>query len=312
MEFELKNKKKRALLRRAEIERYYRTKFFSTFMNNFEITGFDEQQSRFFLTQMWEKGTINAFILEGTKPVSIDPNKEASESGLLILTPYAPFEYNIYNYPTKLTAIRLRGATFIPQTPMVVNKDCVIGFAHKSHMPVRYLVDFYVEKIADVEMTINTNLNAHKLPRLVICSPEDKKRVEELMNAIDNGEERLFLDVNDWNAIKNVLESGAGYILDKLQVYKETLINECLTTLGVDNKGGDKKERLIVDEVNANNDIINLGNDSFLDEMRIFFDQVNNILNYPCSIDSKTQFVCAVSEDNMQQEDKQNDENAIS
>lgn len=288
MEITLRQKKKNALLRKAEVERYYRTKFFSTFLNNFEIEGLNEQQARFYLIQLWEKGTIAAFILEGSKPLSIVPNQElANPNGELILTPYSPSEYNIYNYPTKVNLIRLRGATFIPQKPMIVNKSCVIGFAHKSHCSVRYLVDFYAEKIADVEMTINTNLFAHKLPRLVICSPEDKARVQELMNAIDNGQERLFLDVNDWQAIKNVLDSGATYIIDKLQVYKETLVNECLTMLGVDNKGGDKKERLIVDEVNANNDIINLGNSSFLDEMRLFFDNVNNILGYECSIKAK-------------------------
>lgn len=293
----VKKKNKKGIVALKDIENYYRSKYFAMFMNKFEITGMSDDQARFFLTQMWEVGTINAFILKGSKPSSLVLEDDMSDKeGLLVITPYAPRDYNIYNYPTKLQAVNTRGATFIPQVPMTIGKDCVIGWAHTSHTPIRYIVDYYCTKIAEVESTINTNLFAHKMPRLVITSPEDEDRVKEIMNKIESGDSQLFLSVEDWQSVKNVLDGGATYIIDKLYTYKQNLENELLTILGIDNKGDDKKERLLVDEVNANNDAINQGSDSFMTEMDKFTKQVKDILGYTLTIKVKQNPVRAVSE----------------
>lgn len=292
--------KKQGVLATTSVEAYYRSRFFSIFMNKFEIEGMSADQKRFFLTQMWETGTINAFILKDSKPSQLVLEREEeveNPNGILVLTPYAPFEYNIYNYPTKLTAVNIRGADFIPAEPMEIGKDCVIGFCHTSHMPIRALVDFYCERIANIEKTIDTQIFTHKLPRLVICSPEDEARVKEIITAIDNGENKLFLSVSDWQAIKNVLESGGSYIIDKLYDYKVALENELFTILGIDNEGSLKRERKIVDEVNANNQVINDGNDCFMSELKEFEKQVNEILGYPLTFKAKEVPVMAVSEE---------------
>ena len=301
-------KKKKGVISKLATQAYYRSRFFSMFMNKFEITGLSDEQKRFFLSQMWEVGTINAYILEGSKPASIAPDEEVENpEGLLLLTPYAPFEYNIYNMPTKLTPVRLRGASFIKGTPLEVNKDCVIGWAHTSHQPIRYIVDYYVEKITEVEKTIDTNLFVHKLPRLVTCSPEDKDRVDDLLRKIDAGENALFLNVEDYNAIKAVLESGGNYIIDKLYQYKQNLENELFTILGIDNKGSDKKERLLVDEVNANNDAINQGGDCFISELEAFCERVKNVLGYTITIKNKAMPVMATSEEDYTEEEDEDD-----
>ena len=303
--------KKKGAIATTSIENYYRSRFFSVFMNKFEIEGMTADQKRFFLTQMWETGTINAFILKGSKPTQLvleDMETVENPNGILVLTPYAPFEYNIYNYPTKLTAVNIRGAKFIPADPMKIGKDCVIGFCHTSHMPIRYLVDFYVERLANIEKTIDTQIFTHKLPRLVICSPEDKERVDRIMKDIEAGNNTLFMDANDWQSIKNVLESGGNYIIDKLYDYKVALENELLTILGIDNAGIEKRERKIVDEVNANNAIINDGNDTFMTELKEFEKQVNEILGYPLKITSKELPVMAVSEEDKLEGGNNNDD----
>ena len=83
--------------------------------------------------------------------------------------------------PSVVTLINSRGATFIPTTPQIVNKNVVIGWAHSSHMPVHDLVEFYINKLVEVEVALDMNVYAHKMPRLVVCSPEDRARVEALV-----------------------------------------------------------------------------------------------------------------------------------
>ena len=288
MENKLKTLKKNSLWKRKEIEMYYRSKYFSLFMNGYEFDGLDYQQQRFLLSQLWEKGTIACFILEESKPISLlIDDSDQQDKGDLILTPYATSKFNIYNFPEIVQLVKLRGVDFIPTTPQRVNQDVVIGFGHSSHMPIRAIVEYYVEKITEVEITANMNLQTHKLPRLIVCSPEDKNRVQELMNKIEDGVPRLFLEVSDIKAIQNVLQSGGEFIVDKLFTYKQNLERELMTILGIDNIGTLKRERQNNDEVNANNEEIDNGGDCFVDEMKIFCKQVSDVLGYPISVREK-------------------------
>lgn len=281
-------------------KRFYENKYFGLFLNAYKFDNLTRSQRRYLLKKLWQNGTACCFVLEGTKQdpslKSLLTNKTKdtialgndSPNGLLVFTPYDTTQYNIEDAPSVVQIVNIRGAQFLPTKPQVVNKDVVICWAHSSHAPIRSLVMYYIEKIVDVENTINMNLFVHKLPRLVVCSPEDKSRVEDLMEAIERGEKKLFLDANDVQAIKNVLESGSNtsYIIDKLYQYKQSLENELLTFLGINNVSIEKKERLITDEANSNNQLINDCSECFLDTLQEFCENVSNILNYPLSVEA--------------------------
>ena len=281
-------------------QRFYENKYFGLFLNAYKFDNLTRSQRRYLLKKLWQNGTCCCFVLAGTKQEpsmkSLLTNKtkdtialgNESPNGLLVFTPYATTQYNIEDEPSVVQIVNIRGAQFLPTKPQVVNKDVVICWAHSSHAPIRSLVMYYIEKIVDVENTINMNLFVHKLPRLVVCSPEDKSRVEDLMEAIERGEKKLFLDANDVQAIKNVLESGSNtsYIIDKLYQYKQSLENELLTFLGINNVSIEKKERLITDEANSNNQLINDCSECFLDTLQEFCENVSNILNYPLSVEA--------------------------
>lgn len=282
--------------------RFYENKYFGLFLNAYKFTNLTKNQERYLLKKLWQNGTIAAFVLEGTqsdpslKDLLSNKTKSTMElgndspNGLLVLVPYAVNQYNIEDEPSVINFVNVRGAGFIPTGLKKVNKDCVIGWAHTSHSPVRSLVMYYIDRIVDVEKTINMNLFVHKLPRLVVCSPEDRSRVEDLMEAIERGETKIFLDVADWEAIKNVLESGSNtnFIIDKLYQYKQNLENELLSFLGINNIAVEKKERLITDEANSNNQLINDSSECFLDCLKDFCEEVSNILNYPLSVEANS------------------------
>lgn len=299
-----------------DIKRFYNNKYFSLFLNAYKFTNITKNQQRYLLKRLWHAGTICAFIIEGTRP---DPTLKQllsnssvgsitlgseQENGILVLCPYAVNQWTIEDEPSVVSFVNVRGATFIPKGLKKVNKDCVIGWAHSSHSSVSALVSFYVDRIVDVEKTINMNLFVHKLPRLVVCSPEDRARVEDLMDSIERGEKKLFLDAQDVQAIKNVLESGSNtnFIIDKLYQYKQNLENELLSFLGINNVPIQKKERLITDEAESNDELINDSSDCFLDCLNDFCDEVSRILNYPISVEAKSS---PASNENPQEEEEQ-------
>ena len=301
MKIKFRQLKDDANIEKLSALRFYENKYFGLFLNAYKFTNLSKNQSRYLLKRMWKNGTVACFIVEGTRSEpslkqalsNTSPNTvsvgQDNPDGLLVFVPYAVNQWNIEDEPSVISLVNLRGATFIPTTPRIVNKDVVIGWGHTSHAPVRSLVLFYIDKIVDVEKTIETNLFVHKLPRLIVCSPEDRERVADIMEAIENGEHKIFLDADDWQAIKNVLDSGANsYIIDKLYQYKQNLENELLSFLGINNVPIEKKERLITDEAQSNDQLINDSSDCFLDSLKAFCEEIRDILGYDIDVEANS------------------------
>ena len=60
------------------------------------------------------------------------------------------------------------------------------------------------------------------------------------------------------------INTNAPFVADKIMDYKKEIWNEALTFLGINNIMVDKKERLITDEANENNELINRKLQSYL------------------------------------------------
>lgn len=286
-QLKVKTLRKNAVEMRKSIEAYYRTKYFSLYMNAYEFTGLDYLKSRFLLTQLWEVGTacfLNAISKEDLGTVTTGEGEEIENE--LVICPYAPETRNIYNAPISIVPVNLRGVAFIPRNPQKVNEDCVIMFGHSSHMPIRYIVDSYIEKIVEIEVAIRMNVETHKLPRLIACKYEDKEHFKELFRDIENGQFNIFVEADDPSKVNAIL-NGGEYIIDKLYAYKLNLEKELMTMLGIDNVGMVKKERENLDETNANNEEIDQGGDCFIDEMEIGCEQIQKVLGHDISVREK-------------------------
>ena len=79
----------------------------------------------------------------------------------------------------------------------------------------------------------------------------------------------------DINNKLNVLRTDAPYLLDKLALHKHEVWDEMLTFLGINNANTDKKERLITDEVNSNNELINYYLNCFYKPRKNACDELN-------------------------------------
>ena len=73
----------------------------------------------------------------------------------------------------------------------------------------------------------------------------------------------------------DVLNTSSPYLLDKLQQQKRELFNELLSFLGINNNNVEKRERLIVDEVNANNEFILVNLEHMYEERKKACDLIN-------------------------------------
>lgn len=273
--------------RYEELVTFYRNKYFSMFVNAYKFPELTPEENRFIMTQFWETGTVLAFILADSKKPAYEKQIELhdeQDGKVILFTPYAASAFTIYNDVAVATPVALRGATFIPKVPMKVGKECVVGWGHSSRKPIRYFIEFYINILAEVQSAIDVNLFVNKMPRLITCSIEDRQKMEEIMNAVERGDKHIYLSTENWDAIRNVLDSGE-YRCDKLYTLRQEYENELLTQLGINNIQIEKAERLVVDEANANNELIAYHSQCFIEPMTAFADSVTEVLDYPLTIE---------------------------
>lgn len=273
---------------RAELKNYYMNKFYNLFMNNYDWNGIDYQQQDFIMRKFWHDGAVACFPLMAGELVVTN---EDYPNGEMIFTSFAPAQYNIYKFPIKATPV-VANATpeqlaFIPRSPLIVDKEIVLGWCQRNKKGASFIVETLVEKIINVEMVINMNLKAHKTPYIIPVTPENKERIRQFMNDIEDDKYKIFIDMEDANLF-NVLTTGATYIIDKLYAYKSALENEILTYLGINNMGlNEKKEHLITAEVDSNNQLIEESSNCFLDVMQEFCYRIQQVFGYNISVEVK-------------------------
>lgn len=267
----------------------YENKYFNIWMSKFKWEGLDEeikvQQENFIMRKFWSDGTLAARVVENT--------------GLLAFCPYGGMEIDMYDFPSKVTLVNLRGVSekIIPATPQVVGKDVVIGWCQPNHKPIQMIVRYYIDRMVAVDMVINTNLNLMKMPFLVGVNEVDKKKMDDIVRRILNNEVVIFADLEELQKVQ-ALATQTPYIIDKLNEYKRCLEQELLTYLGVDNNGSEDLEQthVSVDAVNANNDIINDYNNAIEEEIKKWLGEIKRVLGRELSIEAMSKPVNSTRE----------------
>lgn len=121
--------------------------------------------------------------------------------------------------------------------------------------PSKLNVVDYANKLYEVEKAINLNIKQQKFPYLIATDTNTRLSMEQLIKDVEEGKMAIYHSKHfDLNKL-NVFNLNVPFVVDKLQQYKSDLENEILTFFGLNNVY-QKRERMVVDEVNAKNDYI--------------------------------------------------------
>lgn len=273
---------------RNQIKRSYDNKYYNLFLNTFKFEPEDnisEEEKKFLLKQLWCDGTIAI-----TKNQFVD---------MLVYTPYSIMDYNLYEYPETVRLVNLHMSPLVNANKnYIINKDCVLMWILNSKQSIRSLVDPFIDRIVSVEMIINTNLIAHKLPLLMTISEQDADKARDIINRLLEDEPVLFTDVKDLTNLQAFV-SGTPYIIDKLYAYKNSLEAELQTLLGIDNNMSNdtRLEYLTVDQVNSSNILTNNMLKGMLDNMNAAFKKVDELFNINIEVKSNVEQSSSVHEE---------------
>lgn len=158
---------------------------------------------------------------------------------------------NIYDNPTQLVIFGFNG---------VYNKTVSIDNAvfirnNIFGTPSYETVDLFTQFVVKCEQTKLINLNTLKTPYLFRINKKLEKTFKEFYDQLEADKPMILLDEDlITEQTCQVLNANVQYFCDKIEENKRSYIGEFLSYYGINNIDFEKKERLIVDEANANNE----------------------------------------------------------
>lgn len=184
---------------------------------------------------------------------------------------------NIYGLPTKLNCFSYDFHSirklYTGLNPMYSEKqreqretdECILVQNNWEAIPTCASMDLYAYRLYEAQRTCDVNIIAQKTPVLLVADETQRLFLENLYNQYNGNQPFIFGD-KDQLGEKTIrsINTQAPYVADKITDYKKEIWNEALTFLGVNNIMLEKKERLVTDEANSNNELINLNLQSFL------------------------------------------------
>ena len=185
---------------------------------------------------------------------------------------------NIYGLPTKLNCYSFEYQSirklYTGLNPTLTDKqreaketqECVLVLNNWEGIPTCQTMELFAYRLYEAQRTCDVNIIAQKTPVMIIVDEKQRLLMENLYNQYNGNQPFIFGDKDQLSAdgLLKAISTQAPYVADKITDYKKEIWNEALTYLGINNIMVDKKERLITDEANSNNELINLNLQSFL------------------------------------------------
>lgn len=157
---------------------------------------------------------------------------------------------NVYGDPLSYTA------TGFNYQKVYDADDCVIIENNVLRLPTEPFIIHYANKITEAERTMDVNVKACKTPVVFACDDKDILTFKQIFRQVDGNTPAIFADRGlNLDSIQAFM-TGVKFMGIELMDYKKGVEGDLLTFLGQNNNPVEKKERVITDEAQANNQLI--------------------------------------------------------
>ena len=184
--------------------------------------------------------------------------------------------------PTELTPVSLNG--IIKVQPYENGINAVLMRNNDDRLPTQPTIILYAQRLTNIQRTIDVNINAQKTPVTVATTEKQQNTVKQIFKQVDYNSVVVYPDKEIDLSTFKVFKTDAPIVFPQLQVQKHEVWNEAMTFLGVNNANMDKRERLVTNEVEANNEQIELSAETMLKARQEAADEINRIFNTNISV----------------------------
>ena len=207
------------------------------------------------------------------------------EKGFMVARTAANGKLNEYDEPTKLYPVFNNSCGGQIAKSYINNENAVLIRNNDLYLPTRNTIDLFALRLTIIQRSIDSNVSAMKMSNLIRCSERQKNSFKHAFNQWNEFEPLIITD-SDMELQDNfdVLKTDAPIVFDKLQLQKNAVWNEVMTFLGINNANMDKRERLVDDEVQANNEQIMLSAYTMLKSREMACKTLNEIFGLNISV----------------------------
>lgn len=169
---------------------------------------------------------------------------------------------NIYGLPTELQCysyrFNQRRGLYMTDTGEEKGKECILVMNNYERVPTTATVSLFAYRLAEAQRTADVNIQAQRTPVLITTDQKQYFTLKKMYEEYDGNTPAIFADKNliTPDALK-AIKTEAPFIANDIMDYKREIWNEFLTFMGVSNLS-EKRERMISNEVDSNNELINL------------------------------------------------------
>lgn len=187
---------------------------------------------------------------------------------------------NNYEEPVSVTPTGID----VDVNSLTVGLQCVLIRNNDEMLPTEGTLKLFAYRLAEISRAIDLNVNAQKTPVFMHTSKNKLLSIKNVYAQWNGNEPVIYGDQGfDTDSVR-VLKTDAPVVFPDLQQQKIAMWNECLTFLGINNANTEKRERLITDEVEANNDHIDLSAACMLKSRQRAADEINRIFGTNISV----------------------------
>lgn len=257
-----------ATLNNSEADFIYYTYLQMLSLNMFKYKGLPESINTFYLE----------YILQTRGYIGFYKDKNL---GLICSEITLGGQLNHYGMPTVYHTVST--SPLLKKT--LKNSECVVMKNSPLYVGLFPYLKFYAKKLALTSRTMDQNLSMQWTPYIITG---DKRMLSQFMNfmkKIFQGVRTIFVSKGFRLEDVNVLQTNAPFIADELHNMKQSILRECMTFLGIENANMDKKERLVSDEVNANNQQVIASRNIWLNERKKAIEELNKKYGLNASVE---------------------------
>lgn len=266
------------------IEQMYITTLSELCVNRFKWEGLPEEIDRTFIEKTLHFNGLVVFFhsKNGLEPETVNGIELVVDqyNRYFALKASAQGEINMYDNPTEFHVFGNQ------QMDRELNaRQCVPIWANTMRVPQRQAIYIYAKKLAKIDRTIDITIENLRFTRLVTGNANQKQSLVNIMRQMDEGKPIVYTTPNfDPNSVQ-VFDLGVHPdVLPKLMDARNSLWNQAMGFLGINNANQDKRERLVASEVQANDEQVLAMRATALNTRQYAAEQINKMYGLNVSV----------------------------